>query len=305
METPSGRKLVFSEQEFIQHPRRKGLSLPCGRCIGCKLEKARQWAVRLSHEAQLHEEVSFITLTYEKPPKGVSVDVPTCQKFLKRLRARLHPKKIRHFLVGEYGELMDRPHYHAIIFGHSFPEKTRARSSRSRKGKVHTLFRSDFLDEVWGLGHCWIGNVSFDSCAYVAGYCVKKVTGPKAARHYEGRAPEFAIMSRGGKHKRGIGHEWIKKFASDVYPDDEIISNGKPCRPPRYYDRVLEADNPGLLEVIKKKRETEAETLEEQIDRETGEIIEVLMGPNYKRLNVMQQVAEAKQKMRRRKYEMS
>jgi hypothetical protein len=99
----------------------KELKLPCGRCIGCRLERSRQWAVRCVHEASLHEKNCFITLTYspENLPKDGSLDVSHFQKFMKRFRKRFGPG-IRFFHCGEYGESLSRPHYHACIFGFDF-----------------------------------------------------------------------------------------------------------------------------------------------------------------------------------------
>lgn len=39
------------------------IKLPCGRCIGCKLERSRQWAVRGLHEAKLHHASCSLLLT--------------------------------------------------------------------------------------------------------------------------------------------------------------------------------------------------------------------------------------------------
>lgn len=45
-------------------PKPGDIKLPCGKCIGCKLDRSKQTAVRLMCEAQLHEHNSFLTLTY-------------------------------------------------------------------------------------------------------------------------------------------------------------------------------------------------------------------------------------------------
>lgn len=264
---PEGKRLLFKKTANAPF-NGKGISLPCGRCIGCRLERARQWAVRLMHEEQLHSESSFITLTYNEKnlPKNKSINVSVCQKFLKKLRAQLAPKKIRFFLAGEYGELcancnqnkfncwkkgcrnwktsIGRPHYHALIFGWVPPDPILYKSEGG-----HNLYTSRILDRIWGNGDCSFGAVSFDSACYVASYAVKKITGKKAEQHYKGRRPEFVLMSRGGRNQngknlKGIGHGWLEKFGSDVYPNDEVIVNGVPTRPPRYYDTVMEKKTP-------------------------------------------------------------
>lgn len=76
------------------------LKLPCGQCIGCRLEKSRQWAVRCLDEAQMHSENCFITLTNtdESVAKyGRSLDVGVFQKFMKRLRKEVEPLRLRFF----------------------------------------------------------------------------------------------------------------------------------------------------------------------------------------------------------------
>ena len=49
--------------------------IPCGGCIGCRIDRSRQWALRCVHEASLHSTNSFITLTYndENLPEGGSL----------------------------------------------------------------------------------------------------------------------------------------------------------------------------------------------------------------------------------------
>lgn len=255
------RRLSFSRSAVG-----KGLSLPCGRCIGCRLERARQWAVRIMHESKMHEENCFITLTYDEKnvPKGRTLVVEDCQLFLKRLRERIAPTRVRFFLAGEYGEKLGRPHYHAIIFGYSFPDRVKLQSVGQ-----HAEFSSELLDETWGKGICHIGSVTFDSACYVANYATKKITGKGAGDHYAGRKPEFVLMSRGGRKAGGIGRGWIKEFKTDVYPSDEIIVRGVPGKPPRYYDKFYQAGAPQDFEAIKVSREAralEAQEAEDKID---------------------------------------
>ena len=68
----------------------RSVTVPCGQCIGCLLERSRQWAMRCSHEASLYDENCFITLTYDDehlPPDGC-LNKEHFQKFMKRLRKR-------------------------------------------------------------------------------------------------------------------------------------------------------------------------------------------------------------------------
>jgi hypothetical protein len=247
-------------------PLAKGFNLPCGQCIGCRLKYSQEWAVRLMHENQMHEESCFITLTMndeylnnrENPH---SLDKSEFQKFMKRLRKR-YGKKIRYFHCGEYGEKNYRPHYHAIIFGMDFKDKELFQTRDEIR-----LYVSESLSELWPYGWSTIGEVTFESCAYVARYVTKKITGKDAEKHYMRWDPltgegtpieaEYATMSR----KPGIGKSWLDKYKNDVYPHDYVVIKKHQIRPPRYYDKLLSEDE---LLSIKEKR---AEELPEVIDQ--------------------------------------
>lgn len=219
------------------------IKIPCGRCIGCRLERSRQWASRIMCESQIHEKNSFLTLTYAENP--ISLVKRDCQLFLKRLRKKLD-NEIRFYLCGEYGEQTHRPHYHCCLFGEDF-SFDRIEFRRTPSG---ILYYSQFLTDTWALGHTLIGNLDFESASYVARYCTKKITGPSAESHYAGREPEFALMSR----RPGIGAPWLEKFSADVYPSDELIIRGRPTRPPRFFDQKFSGADPEGFAIIKSNR---------------------------------------------------
>lgn len=222
------------------------ITLPCGQCIGCRLEKSRQWAIRCMHESQLYENNSFITLTYDKEnlPQYNSLEKSHFQLFMKRLRKKYEPKKIRFFHCGEYGDENKRPHYHAILFNHDWSDKVIHSINDDTR-----LYTSDILTNLWGHGICTTGDVTFESAAYVARYVLKKINGEQACEHYmttneytgeiQWIEPEYATMSRG----KGIGTEWYNKYKSDVYPRDEVVVNGKKMQPPKFYDSLYEFED--------------------------------------------------------------
>lgn len=223
------------------------LTLPCGQCIGCRLERSRQWAIRCIHEAQLHPENSFITLTFsdEHMNKDKSLVKADFQKFMKRLRKRHDDRKIRYFHCGEYGELLKRPHHHACLFGFDFPDKVHYSTRNGVK-----LYTSEELLLLWPYGFSTVGDVTFESAAYVARYVMKKITGKEGEKEYAGRIPPYVTMSR----RPGIAAGWIEKFATDVYPSDEvIIRGGFKCKPPRFYDEIYDRETGGL-DPVKDKR---------------------------------------------------
>ncbi|WNK13817.1 MAG: replication initiator protein [Microvirus sp.] len=261
---PNGkREVIFSQTVAATFPTTP-LTLPCGRCVGCRLDRAKAWALRCAHEATLWPCSSFLTLTYapEHLPQGGSLVKRDFQLFMKRLRKHLN-KRVSYYMCGEYGTKGDRPHYHAILFGEDFLFD---RVVISRKRGV-TLYRSPTLDSLWGLGFASIGNVTFQSAAYVARYCMKKITGEDAEAHYRrvdtdtGEVyqllPEFNQMSL----KPGIGQGWFEAYSADVYPDDFIVIEGKRVRSPKYYDRLLERSNPDLLERVKRARKARAKLM--------------------------------------------
>lgn len=219
--------------------------IPCGQCIGCRLERAQQWATRMHHEASLHEASSFVTLTYadHRLPSDGSVSVKELQDFFKRLRYRV-PQRLRYYACGEYGDQRGRPHYHAIIFGCDFDDKLPWRVS----GSGYLLYRSRLLEEVWPFGHCEVGTVSHESAGYCARYCLKKVNGELAKAAYlrphpvtgelHQVRPEFAVMSR----RPGIGAGWYDRYKSDAFPSDFVIIDGGKRAVPRFYKKKLDED---------------------------------------------------------------
>ena len=232
--------------------------VPCGNCIGCRLDYSRRWAVRCMHEAQMHEHNSFITLTYapEFLPEDNSIHVEDVKAFFKRLRRRVEPLTIRNFYCGEYGSQFHRPHYHAIVFGFDFPDR---QLFSVRNG--FRCYTSSLLQSVWPFGFSMVADVSFETCAYVARYVTKKIKGDIAEEHYQGREVEFAHGSR----RPGIGRSWIEKYFSDVYPADRVIvRNGVEMLPPKYYDDYLESVNPDLYEEVKQKRQIAFRAMQEK-----------------------------------------
>jgi len=236
--------------------------LPCGQCIGCRLERSRQWAIRLMKERKLHDRSSFLTLTYTddhlpRLPSGrPTLVLDDVQLFLKRLRKHFEPNPLRFFQCGEYGEQTARPHHHMILFGEDFC-KDRVRVEDSRSGFAQ--YKSETLHKLWAKNSApWqkaritISEVSFESAAYVARYCLKKHTGKGSKFFYAGRKPEFVTMSR----NPGIASRYFEEYRTDIYPHDEVIPDlGRPAGlPPRYFDKLLEKVDPVLFEKVKKKR---------------------------------------------------
>lgn len=236
------------------------IPVPCGQCIGCRLAKSAEWALRCVHEASCHDKNCFLTLTYapEHMPEGGTLVKRDFQLFMKRFRKQIYPQKIRVYYCGEYGDKRGRPHYHALIFGYDFPDKILVRDSR-RPRNAPPIYHSPLLSDIWGLGLVAIGDVTYQSAGYVARYCLKKQTGKNKLTYYQKTndsgeiiqlTPEFAQAS----NRDGIGAAWYKKYASDCFPSDYLVHEAKKCRVPRYYERLFEIDNSEKLAEIKSKR---------------------------------------------------
>lgn len=259
-ENENGKRPVrFSNSEGFRHNK---MFIPCGKCVGCKLEYARQYAVRCYHEAKMHEANSFITLTYrpEEQPEDRSVSKREIQLFLKRLR-KILGKEIRYFATGEYGEKGWKPHYHLIIFGYDFPDKV----LKTVSAKGNDLYISQTLGKAWTKGFHSIGTVTMETASYVARYCMKKID---IVTHEDGRIPlldretgeylilqpEFTLCSKGRKRGEGLGGKWFKQYWKDVYPKDFLTIEGDKHKPPKYYDDLMEDINPKLIKEVKEKR---------------------------------------------------
>lgn len=224
------------------------MSVPCGKCIGCRLDRSRDWAVRCMHEAQSHSENCFLTLTYDpkKLPEDYSVSKVVHQHFVKRLRESAG-RPLRFFACGEYGSedgaLPLQPHYHYLIFGY-----------RPTDLKLHTktnnipLYTSQKISKLWPFGFSTVGNVNYQTAAYCARYVVKKIGGDMAAEHYTrihpitGKIcqvePEFALQSR----KPGIGYSWYQTFKNDIYPSDFCVVDTKRHPVPKFYIKLFEEE---------------------------------------------------------------
>ncbi len=254
-------------------------TVACGQCLGCRLDKSREWAARIVHESEQWDQNCFITLTYRNedecterqfrkglfvPPNGSLVKAHF-QKFMKRLRKKFEGRRIRYYQCGEYGEKLDRPHYHACLFNLDFSDK-----ELFKQEEGISLFVSEVLNDVWGYGYATVGSLSFDSAAYCARYVTKKVTGTKAQDYYlrcddQGVAywlePEYSTMSRGGSvtggaQLGGIGKVWWDEFKGDIFPSDEcpIPGVGVVKKVPRYYTELLRKEDESEYDKVKDRR---------------------------------------------------
>lgn len=285
--TPEGKKNIvfdstahdtgFYHGKYISEENR--LSLPCGQCVGCRIQKSREWADRLMMELQYHDEAWFLTLTYNNEHARPAADVNgevcdwlTLQKkdfqlFMKRLRKAVGGTKLRFYACGEYGTETFRPHYHAIIFGLHLDDLKPYK--KSELGFMY--YTSDFLQRVWSekvdyydengqkqyryepIGYVIVGAVTWETCAYTARYVTKKLTGDLSWYYdYFGLEKPFSLMSR----KPGIAGDYFEEHKDEIFKKDFInISTekgGLKFKPPKYFERLYAIDHETEIDDIKK-----------------------------------------------------
>lgn len=254
---------------FHEKPDADALKLPCGQCVGCRLDRSRQWAIRCLHEAKMHQDKCFLTLTYDDKhlPRHANLQYRDFQLFMKRLRRR-RTNTLRFYACGEYGEKTERPHYHLCLFGTDFQDKR----YHSKTPSGDKLYTSTELNEIWQQGHALIGNITFESAAYVARYIMKKITGNQAKEHYKridkdtgeiyNKTPEFNKMSL----KPAIGKTFLTKYWNDIFPQGTVISRGHEVRAPRYYEKILKKIDPQMYEELLKNYDEKFSTHEQWED---------------------------------------
>jgi hypothetical protein len=286
----TGKRYVSFRRPYDGHMWTEIL-LPCGQCVGCRLDRSRQWAIRCYHEAQLYDDNCFITLTFDdehlhQRDHPWSLDVRDFQLFMKRLRKRFG-SGIRFYHCGEYGEIcfncgkskkfcqcgsyvphIGRPHYHACLFNFDFSDKTLWKVKNGCR-----LYISEILSELWPFGFSSIGDVTFQSAAYVARYIMKKQNGDMAEMRYFDRdgvvvCSEYTTMSR----RPGIGKPWLDKYGEETYRDDYVVVNGTKMKPPKFYDRCFDVVSPDEMADIKARR---MRGMKKHLDNNTPDRLEV------------------------------
>lgn len=265
-----GKTLCWSPKNYSKEY--APFQIPCGKCIACRLETARQTAVRCVHEASLYEKNSFITLTYsDENLKSNKLVYKDFQNFVKKLRSHIWDEKLKElfpnantreyrrqlfkestkqfqndikekirisiFATGEYGDKNKRPHWHAIIFNWR-PSDEKRKYTNSRGDNVYS---SDILDQIWSHGFTEIGAVSLHSAGYCARYAAKKLVHGKDGTH------DFNPINR-RSCKNAIGKGFIEKYWQDIFRHGNLLINTdkgkKQCGIPRYYEKWLKKNHP-------------------------------------------------------------
>lgn len=250
--------------------------IPCGQCLGCRMDYSKNWATRIACECQATPEDNwFITLTFSPEnlwktehatinlitgelAEGHTVKKEHIQKFMKDLRRHWEyhfgEKGIRFYGVGEYGEQHGRPHYHICTFNLKIKPEMLEKWFINKSGDQ--IYKCPIIEKIWGNGIVGIGKVTWESAAYVARYMLKKQKGMNAKAYYamQGILPEFSLMSR----MPGIGREYYEMYKQKIFEFDQIQlpgkKLGKSVKPPKYFDRLYDLEEPEVMAAIKEKR---------------------------------------------------
>lgn len=290
------------------------VEIPCGTCTGCRMEYAENWAVRCVLEARQWKNNCVLTLTYDNEhlPKMPKIDITTgeileenvtlckedVQKFFKRLRKTFKEKynqdNIRFFMCGEYGDKNGRPHYHIILFNCEIPDKKFFKYNNNG----FKLYESKEVEKIWGMGDVKINDLSYEMCAYIARYVLKKQKGTNAKATYDarGQIPEFTNMSR----KPGIAYKYFEEHKETIYETEEIWLQTKKAlkahKPSRYFDKKLEELEEEKFKQIKTRRKIRAEdkkrTLEHIIEYSIEEYKTMLESSKNRQLKKLIRVYE-------------
>lgn len=222
------KKLTFKKPSDMKYYRE--IEIPCGHCLGCRLDKANDWAVRATLELNEHKENCFITLTYAKAPETdkhhMTLKKKDFQDFIKRLRKNTGIK-LSYIAAGEYGPQTHRPHYHAIIFGYWPKDSKLAGISKTQI----EYFNSQELSKTWNKGWVTIEKANYNSIAYVTRYTQKKAGIQAEKRKYTGEIePVLKVDERYGElyqtFKKKFKIEKIDKYGREK---EFILTSKRPA----------------------------------------------------------------------------
>lgn len=240
---PDGGQLVFREKRDHRE-----IEIPCGQCIGCRIQRQQMWAFRCLAEASQHRDNWFVTLTYapEHLPAYGSLCHRHWQLFAKRVRRTVGP--FRYLMCGEYGEQTHRPHYHALMFGLDLPD-VRAVSVR----RQYPVFASDRLSKLWRLGHVELGSVTAESARYCASYVLKDAPAPELLNECTGELVQLVKPYGRMSLRPGLGDAWIRRYYPEVFAHGVCYSNDKQFVIPSRFKHILDEIDPAAFEQLQQE----------------------------------------------------
>lgn len=266
--------------------------IPCGQCIGCRLDNSREWANRGYLEGKYYENKNwFVTLTYNDDNLTIPETIETkngfiftkydgiewkgtlvpeeLKQFMKNLRQimkrEFNVDGIRFIGCGEYGseKKTNRPHYHLIIFNCPLPAESFYDPEVNWEKNIY--YKNDIIERAWGKdktkhkeakGICNISEATWNNIAYTARYVTKKINGEYAPENYgaKGQIKEFFRCS----NRPGIARQYYEDNKKEIYRTDKILIHNKKgahwVTPPEYFDKLYEKEDPEHMKWIKERR---------------------------------------------------
>lgn len=239
------------------------LTIGCRTCITCRAEEARQWTIRLLHEAQQHDKSCMITLTYDQAhePANRSLRYQDLQKFWKRLRKANY--KFKYFAVGEYGDKSQRPHYHACVYGEAFDQGR----ILTREEPLHWTHPE--LQFIWGMGQVDVTALTPASAAYVCSYVMKKLREKQQYVEIDEATGELVPLEQPKRlMSDNLARTWFDMYFQRIADRDNVVVNQKEQKPPRAYDRWLQETQPTAAAANKDKRKKHLQAVQEKTSEE-------------------------------------
>lgn len=227
------------------------IPIPCGKCIGCRLDYSRSWADRMTYHFFGKESVSwFVTLTYDDDhivdlDHSANYDLYALRyddmtEFIKRLRNKFRDLEIDYFYSGEYGDQQFRPHFHMILYGVDIPDLEYWKANNTGD----PIYISEVINSLWQKGFVTISPFSWHGAAYAASYVEKKLDGRRLDEYTAvGLTPEKARMSR----RPGIAFEYYQDHSVDIWDNSglsvpRVVNSSGKLGIPRYFRKLAESD---------------------------------------------------------------
>lgn len=260
------------------------IRISCGNCAECRLKYSKDWSTRMLCEAATYnfENCYFLTLTYDNNNLrfGATGNPTVCKKdiqdFMNSIRDnQLYQFKhtgVRYYGATEYGDITERPHCHVILFNCKVPSDGLQYYMTNKFNQP--IYKGLYFEKYWPYGFVTVGSLTFESCAYVARYCMKKHKGKDKSFYLEN---SIEAEDSTKSNRPGIGRYWFDDHFEDIYlnengqvvdsiyfpPSAFLDSKAKRLSVPSYFDDLLEELAPDVYCKVKANRLLKANNAED------------------------------------------
>lgn len=216
-------------KNIINKRTNKKQDVPCGKCINCSYSKSNEWTRRLLDEATQHEKMCLVVLTYDRAHVRVGMKTKEgnnlftlwhrdVQLYLKKLRKKvksLYDKELRYYVAGEYGDKLQRPHYHLVLFGLNKDDRNLIDHTWEH-GKVLWDKKNRPLDEKGFAYACGYINKKIHEGSYDLYYTKKGIIAPYQ-RMSKGLGKVVAMRDKEKFIKNGFKYEGTNQRVPRAY----------------------------------------------------------------------------------------